>query len=99
MKTPAEVWKKSARSWSPNAAREWQYEPGAEVYKLSSAGQLQLKGRRWEISLALAGEWVQVERIDQRVLVFYRRSLVGELDAPTQRSTMVDRWVRSTQHL
>jgi len=99
MKTPAEVWKKSARTWNPNAAREWEYEAGAEVYKLSSSGQLQLKGRRWEISLALAAEWVKVERIEQRVLVFYRRSLVGELDAPTQRSTMVDRWVSTPQHL
>ncbi len=99
MKTPAEVWKKSARTWNPNAAREWEYEAGAEVYKLSSSGQLQLKGRRWEISLALAAEWVKVERIEKRVLVFYRRSLVGELDAPTQRSTMVDRWVSTPQHL
>jgi transposase InsO family protein len=99
MKTPAEVWKKSLRSWHPDRERQWQYEVGAEVHKLSNLGQLQLQGRRWLISQALAREWVKLERIEERVLVFYRRSLVGELDAPTQRSTMVDRWVSTPQHL
>jgi hypothetical protein len=54
---------------------------------------LQLTQRRWDISRALAGEWVQVVRVDERVLVYYRRSLVRELDLVTQRSTAVDRWV------
>ena len=49
--------------------------------------------RTWEISRALAGEWVQVVRLDGRVLVYYCRSLVRELDLLTQRSTAVDRWV------
>jgi hypothetical protein len=50
-------------------------------------------GRRWDISRALAGQWVKLERIGERRLVYYRNTLVGELDAATQRSTMVDRWV------
>ena len=69
----------------------WEYEAGAEVHELSTAGQLQLRGERWEISRALAGEWVR-SRVDGRVLVYYCRSLVRELDARTQRSTAVDRW-------
>jgi len=32
------------------------------------------------ISRALAGEWVQLVRIEQRVLVYYCRTLVRELD-------------------
>ena len=92
MKTPAAVWKKSERRYVAKPP-VWEYEMGAEVHKLSTVGQLQLTGRRWEISRALAGECVQVVRVDGRVLVYYCRSLVRELDLVTQRSTPVDRWV------
>jgi hypothetical protein len=51
-----------------------------------------VEGRRWEISKALAGEWVQLIRIGERILVYYCRSLVRELDPSRQRSTAVDRW-------
>jgi hypothetical protein len=36
---------------------------------------------------------VQLIRVDQRILVYYCRSVVRELDLVTQRSTAVDRWV------
>jgi transposase InsO family protein len=92
MKTPGAVWSKSSRRYVAKPPA-WEYEVGAEVYQLSTQGQLQLARRRWEISRALAGEWVQVVRMDGRVLVYYCRSLVRELDLATQRSTAVDRWV------
>jgi hypothetical protein len=71
----------------------WEYAAGAEVYRVSKVGRLHLQGRAWEISRALAGEWVRVERLDGRVLVYDCRSLVRELDHVTQRSTAMDRWV------
>jgi hypothetical protein len=92
MKTPAEVWRPSARAYQATV-RPWEYPPGAQVYKLSSQGQLQVAERRWNISRALAGRWVKLETIGERRLVYYRSTLMGELDAATQRSTMVDRWV------
>jgi transposase InsO family protein len=92
MKTPATVWQKSARRYVTQPPT-WEYEVGAEVYRVSKVGRLQLQGRTWEISRALAGEWVRIERLDGRVLVYYCRSLVRELDLVTQRSTAVDRWV------
>jgi len=92
MKTPAAVWSKSSRRYVANPPA-WEYETGAEVRKLSAHGRLQLAGNGWEISRALAGEWVQVVRVDGRSLVYYCRSLVRELDLVTQRSTAVDRWV------
>ena len=91
MKTPSQVWRPSVRAYQARV-REWEYEPGAEVYRLCSEGKLQLPGRRWRISMALAGQWVKLERIGERQLVYYRTTLVGELDAAAQRSTMVDRW-------
>ena len=92
MKTPAAVWSKSGRGYQANPPA-WEYEPGAVVRKLAPQGQLNLEGRRWEISRALAGEWVQLVRVERRILVYYCRSVVRELDLPTQRSTAVDRWV------
>lgn len=43
-----------------------------------------------EISRALAGEWVQLIRIENRILVYYCRTLVRELDLLHQRSTAVN---------
>jgi len=91
MKTPATVWAKSQRKYQPQVCA-WEYETGAEVRKLADQGQLNLSGRRWEISRALAGEWVKLVRLDGRILVYYCRSLVRELDLTHQRSTAVDRW-------
>jgi transposase InsO family protein len=84
MKTPAAVWRKGSRRYVADPPA-WEYEPGAEVYKLSTQGQLQLTRRRWDISRALAGEWVQLIRVEGRVLVYYCRSLVRELDLVTQK--------------
>ena len=92
MKTPAAVWSKSARRYQA-APPAWEYEAGAKVHQVSTQGRLNLEGRCWEISRALAGEWVQLVRVEQRILVYYCRSLVRELDLVTQRSTAVDRWV------
>jgi transposase InsO family protein len=91
MKTPASVWHRSERRYQGNPPA-WEYEAGAEVRRLGGAGQLTVEGKRWGISKALAGEWVQLMRMGERILVYYCRSLVRELDPPHQRSTAVDRW-------
>jgi len=70
-----------------------EYAAGAEVYRVSKVGRLHLQGRAWEISRALAGERVRIERLDGRALVYYCRSLVRGLDHVTQWSTAMDRWV------
>ena len=91
MRTPASVWSQSAQRYQAHPPA-WEYEAGAEVRQVAAEGYLRLDGRRWEISRALAGEWVQLIRVDQRILVYYCRSLVRELDLLHQRSTAVDRW-------
>jgi transposase InsO family protein len=91
MKTPAEVWRKSNHQYEAHRPA-WEYESEAEVRKIVGAGHLSVDGRHWEISRALAGEWVKLERIAHRVQVYYCRSLVRELDLTHQRSTAVDRW-------
>jgi transposase InsO family protein len=92
METPASVWRPSGKRYEPNPP-VWEYEPGAELRRVAEGGYLHAEGRRWEISRALAGEWVQLVRVEGRILVYYCRSLVRELDPLSQRSTAVDRWL------
>lgn len=92
MQTPATLWHQSERRYDPNPPR-WEYESGSEVVKVGAGGQIWVEGRRWEISRALVGEWVQLIRLEEKILVYYCRSLVRELDQLSHRSYAVDRWL------
>ena len=94
MQTPAAVWKKSERCYDPKPPR-WEYPSGSRVLKLDCQGKMEAYGTRWFISGALAGEYVQLERVEDRALVFYCRTLIRELDLESQRSTAVERWLSS----
>jgi len=91
MQTPASRWRRSERRYDPNP-RPWQYPEGATVVKVGSQGQIWIE-RRWDISLALAGQSVQLVRIGERVLVYHCRTVIRELDLANQRSTAVERWL------
>jgi transposase InsO family protein len=93
MKTPASVWRPSERKYDRNPP-EWDYGEGAEVKKLGSQGKLTIDGYRWSISKALAGEWVELKRTRDRILVYYCNSLIRELEPAAQRSTAVERWAQ-----
>jgi transposase InsO family protein len=92
MKTPATVWRKSEKLYEKEPA-EWSYPDGSEVLRLEKTGQLRLDGRRWQVSGPLAGERVQLIRIEHRVLVFFCNTLIRELDLANQGSTMVEPWL------
>ena len=89
MQTPASLWQPSSQPYDPDPP-PWQYPEGVEVHRLEKTGQLTLNGRRWQVAGALASERVRLVRIDQRILVFYRNTLVRELDLVSQGSTAVD---------
>ena len=89
MQTPASLWKPSLQRYDPNPP-PWQYPDGAELCRLEKTGQLTLNGRRWQVAGALASEPVRLVRIEQRILVFYRNTLVRELDLVLQASTSVE---------
>jgi transposase InsO family protein len=79
MKTPADVWRKSERPYDPHPA-PWEYEPGSKILKLDGRGKMDAYGLRWAISRALQGQRVKLERIGERVLVYYCRTVIRELD-------------------
>lgn len=92
MQTPASRWRPSQRRYEPHP-RPWEYPTGAKVRKIDSWGKLHVFGVTWNISKGLCGERVQLERVGERVLVFYCRTLVRELDLARHRSTIVERWL------
>jgi transposase InsO family protein len=79
MKTPHQVWTKSLRPYREQPTA-WSYPSGSEVKEVDSIGQFRLQGRRHYISKALAGREVGLLEVEQRILVFYRQTLVCELD-------------------
>ena len=89
MKTPASMWHKSERRYEKETP-EWQYPADAEVQRLEATGQITLAGRRWQVAGPLAGERVQLLRIDQRILVFFCNTLIRELDLDSQSPTVKD---------
>ena len=92
MRTPASVWAPSAKRYDPHPAR-WEYPTGAWVLKVDCQRKLEIKGRKWTISQALAGERVQVVPVHGRWMIFYCATLVRELDPRIQCSTIVEHWI------
>jgi transposase InsO family protein len=92
MRTPASVWQPSPRVYDPQPPR-WEYPAGAQVRKLDADGKVNAYGCSWNVSAALRREWVQLLRIEDRVQVYFCRTLVCELDLGIQRSTAVERWI------
>ncbi len=92
MKTPATRWHPSGRRYDPNPPR-WLYPEGAWVLKVDSQGKLDIRDTRWRIGRALAGEWVQILEVEQRIQVYYCHTLIRELQPSIHRSTIVERWI------
>jgi transposase InsO family protein len=91
MRTPASLWNRSPRRYDSHPPR-WEYPSGAKVLKVSSEGQVKIKGQKWKISKALSGEWVQLVAVERRWLVFYCATLIREIDPTAQCSTIVEHW-------
>jgi hypothetical protein len=45
----------------------------------------------WPVSLALRCQYVRIQPLEQRILVFYCNTLIREIDLLAERSTAVDR--------
>jgi len=90
MRTPASLWRPSTRVYDPNP-QAWDYGTGAELRKVGQQGHIYIGDRRWRVSQALASHMVRLERIDERVLVYFCRTLVQEIDLSGERSTAVER--------
>jgi transposase InsO family protein len=98
MQTPASVWQPSPRHYDPQPPR-WEYPEGAWALKVDCQGKIDTRGRKWKISRALAGDWVRLLPIEDRILVYYCNTLVREIDFSIQRTTIVARWIESSTNI
>lgn len=89
MRTPHQIWHKSLRRYRESAAA-WAYPSGSEIKEVDSIGQFRLNHRRHYISKALAGRQVGLVEAQQRILVYYRQTLICELDPLQSRSIPAD---------
>jgi len=96
MQTPASVWQPSPRRYDPQPPR-WEYPEGAWVLKVDCQGKIETGGQKWKISRALAGDWVRLLPVEERILVFYCATLVRELDPAIRRATIVARLIAEKQ--
>ena len=90
MRSPASLWYPSPRVYDPNPPA-WEYGQGAELRKVNSDGDIYINDFPWKVSKALRRQSVQIQRLDQRILVFFCNTLVRQIDLCSQRSTAVDR--------
>jgi transposase InsO family protein len=79
MKTPSRLWRESARRYQPSPA-PWAYPAGWETVEVTRYGQIRVEGRYYWVSGALGGEQVGVIEAEGRLLIYFRRTLVQELD-------------------
>jgi transposase InsO family protein len=79
MQRPAERYRVSPRNYQAEP-RRWEYPSGSVVRRLNPAGCLYWEGQNWFVCEALAGRWVQVERVKNLLLVSYRHMYVREID-------------------
>ena len=85
MQVPARVWLPSTRVWQ--SGLEWEYPTGSTVMRVRTSGQIKVGSHEYTVTGALAGEWVQLEPVGgDRMLVFYRRSCVRELNLRERQS-------------
>ena len=85
MATPGECYQPGSRVYQPEPP-EWDYPVGATVVKLNPQGSFDYRRRRCFVSEALAGQYVQLERLPDKLVVRFRHMYVREINETTGRS-------------
>jgi len=88
MQTPASRWRPSPRNFQSDPP-DWNYGAGMEPFRLSREGQLQWRGKRWEISRALRNQHVGLRQMEHRLLIYFCHTIVREIDLETGRSVAI----------
>ena len=89
MQTPASRWHPSPKTYDPNPP-EWDYGQTAQLRKVNTCGEITINDTPWRVSVALRRKYVQIQRMDQRIFVFYCKTLIREIDLGSQSSTAVE---------
>ena len=83
---PAERYRVSARRYRAEIG-DWNYPAGLEVSRVDGRGRVRVAGRWYWVCEALVGQAVALERVEEQVLVRYRRMYLREIN-PAARTTV-----------
>jgi hypothetical protein len=98
MEVPAARYTPSPRPFNPNPP-EWEYPEGADIRRVTGAGNLLYEGRQYYACKALADEQVWCRRIENRLLVTYRHMYIRQIELDTGRTTAAVRPVSAPEVL
>jgi transposase InsO family protein len=79
MQVPESHYNPSHRSYNPHP-KEYEYPSGSLVKRLNSQGMVEYEGIRYFVCEALAGERVELKRVEDLLLVRYRKGYVREIN-------------------
>lgn len=85
MAVPGTCYRPSGRRYK-SKPREWEYPQGAEIYRLNPQGCLDYDRQRLFVCEALAGERVMLKRLNNLLVVKYRRTYIREIELSSGRS-------------
>lgn len=85
MATPGECYQPGSKAYQPKPPA-WEYPLGATVVKLNPQGSFDHRRRRCFVSEALAGQYVQLERLSDKLVVRFRHMYVREINETTGHS-------------
>lgn len=86
METPASRWKPSLRPFRKDP-EPWRYPVEQTPIQLNHQGQMNWRGRRWEVSRALQNQTVGLEITGHRALIYFCNTPVQEIDITTRKTT------------
>jgi transposase InsO family protein len=89
MQVPAQRWHKSPRCFQEHPPA-WEYSDPANVRKVGPSGAISIDNRNHYVSLAFVGERVQVQRLEDRLLVYFCNTVVREIDLQAGTSHAID---------
>jgi len=89
MRVPAECWRRSTREFE-GEPKGWEYPNPEKVRRVRQNGGVSADGQTYFISRAFIGEDVQLEYLENRIVVWFRRTLIREIDLRTGTSHPVD---------
>jgi transposase InsO family protein len=95
MKTPSKRYAPSKLAYNPDPP-QWEYPERAEVKRLNVQGCLSLNGRYYFVCEALAHEWVQLKRLDDKLLVKFRNMYIREINLETNQTVPIVRQAHQT---
>jgi transposase InsO family protein len=89
MQVPAQRWKPSSRPFQEQPPA-WEYPDPPHVSLVSEHGAVSFRGQNYFVSRALIGQRVQLELLEKRVVIWFYRTMVREIDLTTGISYAVD---------